>query len=219
MKKVTILMLLGITLLTAACGTKENDRSAAVYEKKFTLSNFNDVATLVKGNKDISSEDVVLLTNALKRLVATKDSIIGKTVKQLIENELRYVRDYSDAQFADVANICMLRVNTESKFLGVLPADGKDGKSINNLYFEFKNNMNKSFKSIAGEIQFYFRQDSTSAPIPVKPIKFNFEKEIAAHSVDTLIFYQPYSPTDDVSELLRTQTSHISGVINVFDVK
>ncbi len=217
MKKSALLLLAIICIGFAACGKSE--RNSAIYNEKFTLGNFGEIAAKVKSDKDISSEDVNYLTNALKRLSFAKDSVVGKTVKDLIENELRYINDITKKSLADMSNISILRLNTKNIFVSVLPTKNATGMDINKLYFEFDNQYGKPIKSISGEIIFFYRPDSTNQTVQLDPLPFNFDKEIKASQKDTLIFYQKYVEGDKISNIIRNETSRLSGLLNITKVE
>lgn len=206
---------LGMILLLAACDT----RSTGAYKEKFTSSNFEQTVKKLADDNSVPTEDIAMLTNSLKRLSIYKDSIVGKTVGDLIKNEETYVRDYSKSQLLATANVAMVRVGTENKFIGIMPGKNQSGQDVNNLYFSFSNKMAKNLAALDGELVFYYRNNPQAQPTLLKAIPFNFRNEIAACTKDTLIFYEPFSENDNLAVLLRTQTSKISGYMNILQAR
>ena len=217
MKKSALLLVVLICIGFAACNKSE--RSAAIYSEKFTINNFREIANKIKSSDDMPSEDINYLTNALKRLSFSPDSVVGKTVKDLIEFEQKYLNQMTKKSLSEMSDISMLRLNTKNLFVGVLPSSNKLGEPINNLYFEFDNKYNKPLKAIAGEIVFFYRQDSASAPVQLEPLPFSFDKEIAANAKDTLIFYHKHNADDKISQIIRNETRKLSGLLNITKVE
>ena len=208
-------MTLGLLILVSACDTRES----GIYKEKFTRNNFREIAEKFSGDKTVPTEDIVMLTNSLKRLSAYKDSIIGKTVGELIKNEERYVRNYSKNQLSATSDVATVRVCSQSKFIGILPDKNPAGQDINNLYFSFSNNLTKSLEAFSGELVFYYRDTPKAQPVLLKSLPFNFTNSLSAGANDTLIFYEAYSENDNLAVLLRTQTAKISGYMNILQVK
>ena len=75
--------------------------------------------------------------------------------------------------------------------------------------------MKKQINSLDGELVFYYRESPKAQPVLLKAIQFNFKNSIPVGASDTLIFYEPYSENDNLAVMLRTQTSKISGYMNV----
>lgn len=216
MKKSALLLVALICIGFAACN--KSDRSAAIYSEKYTINNFREIANKIKSSDDMPSEDMNYLTNALKRLSFSPDSVVGKTVKELIEIEMKYVKYITRKAVSDISDISILRLNTKNVFLGVLPSANKAGEQINNLYFEFDNKYNKPIKSIAGEIVFFYRKDTLSNPVQLDAMPFNFTNEIAPNKKDTLIFYQKHIDGDKISNIIRNETPKLSGLLNITKV-
>ena len=216
MKKSALLLIAMICIGFAACNKSE--RTAAIYNEKYTINNFREIANKIKSTDDMPAEDLNYLTNALKRLSFTPDSVVGKTVKELIEIEMKYVKDITRKAVSDISDISVLRLNTKNQFLGVLPATNKAGEQINNLYFEFDNKYDKPIKSIAGEIIFFYRQDTLSNPVQLEAMPFNFTNEIKPNLKDTLIFYHKHIDGDKISNIIRNETPKLSGLLNITKV-
>ncbi len=217
MKKSALLLLSVICIGFSACN--KGERTSPIYSEKFTINNFREIAAKVKLDKDMPSEDISYLTNALKRLSFAKDSVVGKTVKDLIETEMKYVNDFTKKSLSDMSDISILRLNTKNLFVGVLPAKNNNGEEINNLYFEFDNQYSKPIKSMTGEIVFFYRPDSTDKTVQLEPMPFTFTKEIKASAKDTLIFYHKHVEGDKVSNIIRSQTNRLSGLLNITKVE
>lgn len=215
MKKYALISVAAILLF--ACG--KNEYSSAVYNEKFTTDNFIEVYKKIDTDKEISAENLTYLANGLKRLSFTKDSINGKTVKDIIVSEKDFTRNYAKEQLKIISDIAVLRLNTENKFLGVVTAKDDKNNDFNNLYFTFNNNFYKGIKKLSGELIFFYRPEGSKEQVQLKPIPFNYINLIKSKSNDTLILNQPFNPNDEISNLFRNQTAKISGLMNILEVE
>ncbi len=217
MKKFYIIISISI-LFVFSCA--KNEYSSPVFNQKFTINNFSDIAQKIAQDKEISAENITYLSNGLKRLSFFKDSIEGKTVKDIILSEKEYVYQFTINELNKISDISILRLNTSNKFLGVVNAVTPDKKEFNNLYFLLDNKYSKPIKRIAGELMFFYRpNDKNNEQMQLAPINFNYDGIISANSQDTVILNQPFNQNDEVSKLFRNNTSQISGVMNILEVE
>lgn len=217
MKNLVGLFLFAVVLMMSSCN-KMNDRSDAIYNEKFTENNFVDVAEKVKKDNTMEDKDLEYLVSGLKRLSFFKDSVNGKTVKEIIEKEEKYEKEYKMKMLESMANISVLRLNTKNAYLGVTPSQDQAQNETNNLFFEFANNYNKAIKNISGEIVLFYVEQGRQ-PIQLKPIQFQYTNPIQANFKDTIILVQRYSETDELAKLIRNNTTKISGSLNITNVE
>ncbi len=217
MRYLLSMVIFAMVLIISSCDNS-NSRNSDIYNEKFTEKNFSEIAEKVKKNNEMPDKDIDILISALKRLTFVKDSINGKTIKQVIENEEAFERDLRNNALKSIGDISILRLNTENKYLGVSPASDQSGNDVNNLYFTFNNNFNKSIKKLNGEIVFYYLEQGKQ-PVQMKPIPFQYTREIKSNSKDTIIMMQRYMENDDFSKMIRNNTDKLSGSLNITNVE
>jgi len=220
------LALLAAMILTITACSQKNDRSSAVYNEKFNETNFVEVAAKVKADKDFPIKDADLLALGLKRLSFVKDSINGKTVKQIIEAEEIFERDVKMNGLNQISQISLLRLNTKSRYLGVL-ANKNEKKYLilmramkfrNQLFFHFENKINKQIKSIGGEVVLFYNEPGQPSQ-QLKPFPFNYNAVISPSKTDTIMMMQPYNDTDELSKFIRENTAKMTGLLNITNVE
>ncbi len=212
------LALLAAMILTITACSQKNDRSSAVYNEKFNETNFVEVAAKVKADKDFPIKDADLLALGLKRLSFVKDSINGKTVKQIIEAEEIFERDVKMNGLNQISQISLLRLNTKSRYLGVLADKNETGQDVNQLFFHFENKINKQIKSIGGEVVLFYNEPGQPSQ-QLKPFPFNYNAVISPSKTDTIMMMQPYNDTDELSKFIRENTAKMTGLLNITNVE
>lgn len=215
MKK--LLFALAISFSLFSC--EFDEYSAPVFEEKFTESNVLELCDKVKAEQDITAETLTYFSNGVQRLSFVKDSIVGKTVKQVIESEKEYVREYARQQLSSTASIALLKLQTENSFYGVTRAEDVNKVDYNRLYFLFKNNSNKEITKIEGEMLFFYRPEGAQEQTQLQPINFEYTEGIKGSGTDTVIFNQPFDPNNQIAVMLRNEASRISGVLNIRNVE
>lgn len=215
MKKLLFALALSFSLFSC----EFDEYSAPVFEEKFTEDNVMELCEKVKSEKDITAETLTYFSNGIQRLSFVKDSLIGKTVKQVIESEKEYVKEYSRNQLINTAGIAVLKLKTENSFYGITKAEDVEQRDYNRLYFLFKNNSNKEIAKIAGEMLFFYRPEGEKEQIQLQPIEFEYAEGISGSGIDTVIFNQPFDPNNKIAVMLRNEASRISGVLNIRNVE
>ncbi len=206
-----------VAAMMFACS--KDEYSSALFNEKFTINNFTEIVEKVKADRDISAENITYLNNGLKRLSFFKDSIVGKTVKEVILSEKAWVHDYANKDLAKTADISILKLNTTNNFYGVVKAVDQANKDYNRLYFIFNNKYNKPIKRLAGEVLFFYRPEGSEQQVQLEPMEFSYTDKIRANAIDTIIFNQPFEASNQAANLFRNETSRISGVLNIMEVE
>lgn len=217
MKKLLFALALALSFSLLSCEVDEY--SAPVFEVKFTESNVMELCEKVKAEPDITAETLTYLSNGIQRLSFVKDSLIGKTVKDVIESEKEYVKEFARNQMMNTAGIAVLKLQTENSFYGVTKAEDDQQRDYNRLYFLFKNNSNKAIDKIAGEMLFFYRPEGGKEQVQLQPMNFEYTDGISGSGVDTVIFNQPFNANDKIAVMLRNEASRISGVLNIRQVE
>lgn len=215
MKKLLFALALSFSLFSC----EFDEYSAPIFEEKFTESNIMELCEKVKAEKDLTAETITYFSNGIQRLSFVKDSLLGKSVKDVIESEKEYVKEFARNQMMSTAGIALLKLQTENSFYGVTKAEDVEKRDYNRLYFLFKNNSNKAIDKISGEMLFFYRPEGAKEQTQLQPINFEYTEGISGSGVDTVIFNQPFDPNNQIAVMLRNEASRISGVLNIRNVE
>ncbi len=141
-----------------------------IYDQKFTQDNIESLLKQVENDKSITREKIDLLAAGISRLTSLKrDTIIGKTLNDVINIEDNFFRQRSLATLRNQGVKVSLVQNHEFKFAGLIPRDTLD-KSFNLIVIEITNKGKKEMANIQGNLQFFDRnaQVVKSYPINIK---------------------------------------------------
>lgn len=156
-KRYISIAVIALSFIMVSCDKPETSNSP-ILQETFTLNNINDIITKVKADTEIKKEEMDLLSNGLVRLAATKDSIIGKTVLDIINMQKDFIRKQSVLFFERTASRVGMAMNHKFHYVGLQPRDA-DKQMFDIIVFEMTNTSDKEIKTIHGSLQF-FTQDN-----------------------------------------------------------
>ena len=105
--------------------------------------------------ENLSNEDAELFINAITRVGNHKDSIVGKTILELINNQKQFVRERTNDILRNSGARISLFLNHKFEYIGIQFEDSDSKNKINNIVFEIQNTSDKPIKKIEGRLQFY----------------------------------------------------------------
>lgn len=169
-RKAAILLIL-IGFVISAC-TKSEFSNSTTMQEQITLHNLADIAQKVKNEPSFTKEEIELFTNGLIRLAVNKDSVIGKTVLDVVKSQKQFVRSQSAVFCERTASRVDLAVNHKFHYVGLQPRDD-DKQAVDVIVFEITNTSDKEIRNIQGALQF-FTQDNQL----VKIYNLKFDKQL-----------------------------------------
>lgn len=89
------------TIILVSCG--QNGRNSAVMNEKITATNLDDIAKKIIADKSMDSKDLELFLNGIARLGNVKDSLVGKTVKDVIVWQEDFIKKNEYATLSNLA--------------------------------------------------------------------------------------------------------------------
>ncbi len=146
-----ILLIMGF--ISSGC-SKDEFSNSPVMQEKVTLQNLGDITQKVKNEPNLTKEEIELFANGLIRLAPTKDSLVGKSVIDVIKGQKEFIRNQSVLFFERTASRVDLAINHNFHYVGFQPRDD-DKQSIDILVFEITNTSDKEIKNLQGMLQFY----------------------------------------------------------------
>jgi len=161
---VLIVVLVG---LISSCGD-QNPKSQYLSEK-ITKNNLYSLAQKIADENKMSREDIQLLTGAINRLGVNADSIVGKSVSDLINIQEEFLRQQDFKQMVSILAKAEIIANHTIKYIGMKPLDTL-GNSYDYLIFDVTNNSDKSIKELIGQFRFL---DANGTIIKAYPIELS----------------------------------------------
>ncbi len=162
----TLLLFATVTILVS-CG---NQKPQSQYvEEKVTKDNLYSLAQKIADENKMSREDIQLLTGAVNRLGLNADSIVGKSIGQLIAMQEEFIRQQEFKQMTSILAKAEIIANHTIKYVGLKPLDTL-GNSYDYLIFDITNNSAKSIKELTGQFRFL---DANGTIIKAYPIELS----------------------------------------------
>ncbi len=181
------------TSFVACSSEKEVDiNSSNVANTKITLHNLEEVSNKLAEAENISTRDIELFVNALTRLGSEKDSIVGKTVSEIVASQKRFLKDRASEVLRNSGARISLFLNHTFKYVGIQFNDEDPQNKINNIVFEVLNTSDKPIKKLEGRLQFY-----TQAGELVKIYNLSTATEISENTNKPLRFSMPFKYDDN----------------------
>jgi hypothetical protein len=147
-----LLILVGLMFVINSCQQQSDSK---LFSEKITKSNLVDVVKKIREDKLINKDDLDYFSAGITRIASAKpDSLIGKTVGEVIKLQRELIREQSAATLATQSARVELVMNHEFKFLGMAPRDTA-GESYDLIVYEIKNISDKEITNLQGAIQFY----------------------------------------------------------------
>lgn len=186
-----------------ACSYQKSN--SKVLKDTIKVDNLSQIAEKIKEDKTISDDEIELFSTGLARLSVHRDSILGKTVGDVIEKQRQYQRDANFKSLEGNAIYIEMMLNHAFKFFAINPQDA-DTVKINNVIVDIQNrSADKTIKSIKGALDFYNQQNQL-----VK--RYNIEIENAIKPGEALRFTSPYpfDPNNQRDVIMREQYQTLS---------
>ena len=117
-----------------------------------TLSNLATISSEIK--QSASDEEIEFFINSLTRLGNTPDSIVGKTVAQLIEGQRKYYREELGKTLIGTGTRVELFLNHRFHYHGIQFLDEDPKQPKNNIVFDVSNISDKEIKRIEGNLSY-----------------------------------------------------------------
>ena len=183
-------------MILNSCNDKQK-LDTKIAKQQITKTNLAKISEEMQ--KTASNENIEYFVNAITRLGNTPDSIVGKTVSQLIEEQKKYHRDELGKTLLGTGARVELFLNHIFHYYGIQFLDDDPNQLRNNVVFDVTNISDKEIKRLEGHLSFYDPQGrlvrvfplATGTSIPVtgdeKSLRFAMPFIHNPNSDDTLI--------------------------------
>lgn len=196
-----LIIALSITAFLLISCSKPEFSNSPVMQEKITLQNISDLAQKVKAEPTFSKEEIELFANGLIRYAPTKDSLIGKSVLEVIKMQKDFVRSQSNLFLERSASRVDLAVNHKFHYIGLQPNDSEQ-QMIDIIVFEITNTSDKDIRNLQGVLQF-FTQDNQLVKI------YNLKMEKALKPGETEKLGNPFlhDKASNRDQIIRNSTN------------
>ncbi len=133
-------------------GCEQKKPESAVYKEKITEDNIMEIADKIAEDKSIDKNEIEYFLNGMERLV-NLDSLIGKTVKEVIEEQKELVREVSIKSLKISAARQEMNMDMGIEFKQKLKAEN-DTINVDGVFFIIKNKSDKTINTVKGKIRF-----------------------------------------------------------------
>jgi hypothetical protein len=175
--------------LFVACNKNEESKMLDV---AITKTNLPEIISNMKSENLLTSEDILSFNNALNRIGANNpDTLIGMTPREIFGIQDSFIKVNQYEMINITATRIAMNMNFDIKFLGLKPLfDSVNKQQGNTIFYEFKNNSEKTIKKIEGLLQFYNRQNQI-----IK--QFQIETTELLQPNTTLQFYKNFAHNEN----------------------
>ena len=155
-----ILIIVGISIFTfSAC---DNKKESAIRNEVISDNNITEIITKIKNDKDITKEEIDLITAAFTRYVNTPDSLKGKKIGDLIDQQSERRRKTSLNSLVTTS----IGLFHQFGFIGWEPS-AKDLDTFNVFKFVIHNKSKKDIKEVQGLLKFVTSGNQLIRAFPV----------------------------------------------------
>lgn len=155
--KSKLLLVLSLTFVLYSC---ETNNKVIELDTKITPENLTTIVEKISTNDKVESAKIDLLISYFNNYSSFRDSLIGKTLNEIIESELKRERNNKSLTFKQLSKNLAFN-NTFAIVLDTIKTYDEDNKIPINLFiYSMKNMGNKTIKSVNGFIEFYDGQNN-----------------------------------------------------------
>lgn len=131
----------------------QQEQKSPILSEVITKENVAKLPGKISEDKLFSREEIDLFSTSLARMVMNKDTIIGKTVADLIAIESDLQRNNSMTNLSGSLARFEILQNHKFKYVGLLPKDDTE-QPMDIIVYELTNTSEKEIKNVAGALQF-----------------------------------------------------------------
>lgn len=189
-------------------GCEQKAKKSPLLNESITKDNLVQIITEAGKDPLLTADEMKYLSTGMTTLLSKSvDSLVGKTLAQVIEFEIENERNQMAANLANVATRSELVLNHKFLLVGLAPqADTANNRELNSIVFEFTNRSDKDIVDFKGALQIYTQnrqlvKNFIMGKIPVvlgnQPIK--------AGETRRIIYPFVHDPNNNNDMTLRTQ--------------
>lgn len=164
--KIAFKVLVAAMMVFAVVSCQQRPKSKLLNEK-ITQANLQDLTKKIESDSLMTLEDVQNFSVGITRILGKNDTLVGKTVGQVIDYAKQSDRQLAIQTLMNTSIRAELVQNHTFKYDGI----NVDNDTLNILVIEVKNNSDKPISNLQGLLQFYNQSNQLvkQYPINTKP--------------------------------------------------
>lgn len=153
---IKLLSIIAIAFVIFA-GCEQKAKKSPLLNQTITKDNLVQIIKQAADDPLFTAEDMKYLTSGMTTLLSKSvDSLVGKTLVQVIELEMVNERSQMSANLANVATRSELVLNHKFVLVGLAPQnDSLNNRELNSIVFDFTNRSDKDIVDFKGALQIY----------------------------------------------------------------
>ncbi len=145
-----LLFSVAIAIIFIGCQT---EKKSPILDEVITKDNISKLTGKISSDKTFSREEIDLFATSLARMVINKDTVIGKTIAQIMDKERELMRNNSMTNLSSSLARFEILQNHQFKYIGLIPKDDAQ-EPMDIIVYEMTNTSDKEIRNIAGSLQF-----------------------------------------------------------------
>lgn len=152
--KMLTFVLVTIALLM---GCEQKVKQSPLLNKQISKDNLTQIINDISNDPLITTEQMKYLSTGLTNLLSKSvDSLVGKSLLQVIDYEMNFERSQTVANLANVATRSELVLNHQFVLVGLAPQEDKqNNRLLNSIVFDFTNRSDNDIVDFKGALQVY----------------------------------------------------------------
>ena len=147
--KIASIFIISYFIFTSGCSQQQESK---LMKEIIKDDNLVELTEKIREDKSFSKENIDYFIAGIERLGFVKDSIVGKSVGQIIESQRNLVRDGSISNLKITATRQEMNFKMQMRFTQKLKVE-QDTLNLNGIEFFVKNLSNKDITAISGKIR------------------------------------------------------------------
>lgn len=196
-------LLLFVLVSSLFWSCSNNEPKSSYLKEKLTKDNLYDIAQNIKKEGTLSRDYTELFVGAMNRLGLTPDSVLGKTVEQLIKEQENFLKTNSYNILVSTFAKAEILMNQKIQYLGLKALDTND-KSFDYLVFEVTNNSKKDIANLEGQLRFFNNQNQIIKAYPIELNKVLDGKVLKTGETRRFAYPFFHDKTNQRDEIVRT---------------
>lgn len=196
MKKIPFLLttfIITLVLISFSCSQQNQEPASRSNILKFSEDNFVEIINKIKEDPTMTREQLTLFTNGIARMGTQTDSLVGKTVGEIIQLQKDYLRRSALTSMLSTS----MNIHHGFGLLGWEPVE-QEGKQFDVFKYAIQNKSDKNLEVVEGLLKFYTNNNQL---IRIYPIRV--EQSIGVDSTQQFESTFRYDSTNKSANMLR----------------
>lgn len=208
-KTASALLAIALSICFTSCnrnGLSDSD----VLKEVVREDNLISISEKVAKDQYITAEEIDLFTAAVNRLSDTKDSLIGKSVEQLIEGQKDFKKVQSLSSMQTSLAKAQMFMAHKLTFAGIMTDDKQPDQKLDFIVYDVQNTTKKEIADVQGTLQFYNKMNQIIKIYPLLSKQVMGGKTIKPGETMRVAFPFFHSDTNARDQAMRSNDPKIA---------